>query len=115
MQYYPIVGEWERQSERGRWLEWSTQGNADQGDPITGWFRINGRRLSMFSSSDDGTPAEKFAAGRITKMQTFRATEDGLWGTAPGADAVVDVWGQGINKLATLAVINQTTYDNLFS
>ena len=114
MQYYPVVGEWDRQGNGNRWIEWSSQDSSEQGDPITGWFRVKGRQLSMFSSDTDGKPEQKFAAGRIEQFRLFRQEPDGLWGTAPGANATVDVWGQRIDKLATLAITNQSIYDSLF-
>ncbi len=85
MQQYAISGEWDRAGGRRRWLEWS-----------------------------QGAPDERFAAGRISQKQLFSALDEGLWGSNPGAGAVVDVWGDGINKLATLAVTNVAVYDSLF-
>lgn len=115
MQYYPIIGEWDRQGDPGRWIAWSSSVDSTGDDPITGWFRVNGRRLSMLSSDAQGRPDQRFASGRIQRLQTFRSVDDGLWGTSPNPGDVVDVWGDGINKLASLGVINQGVYDSLFN
>ena len=110
MQQYAITGEWDREPGRTRWLEWSQ----DNTDEITGWFEVKGRRIRMYSSDANGAPDERFAAGRISQKQLFNSLDEGLWGSNPGAGAVVDLWGDGINKLATLAVTNFAVYDNLF-
>ena len=110
MQQYAITGEWDREPGRTRLLEWSQ----DNTDEITGWFEVKGGRIRMYSSDANGAPDERFAAGRISQKQLFNSLDEGLWGSNPCAGAVVDVWGDGINKLATLAVTNFAVYDNLF-
>jgi hypothetical protein len=52
MQQYAINGDWERLGTSKRWLEWSS---GDQNE-ITGWFKVSGRRIRMFSSDADGEP-----------------------------------------------------------
>ncbi len=68
----------------------------------------------MFSSEANGEPAQKFASGRIEQFSLFRHEPDWVWVTTPGANATVDVWGQGIDKLAILTITNQSIYDNVF-
>jgi len=115
MEYYPVLGEWDQQKGSQRWLAWSTDSSAEgETDLITGWFRRQGRRLSMFTANADGTPGERFATGTINRIALFKATEDGIWGSNPGPSPLVDVWGDGINKLASLHVTNQSIYDALF-
>ena len=114
MQQYAINGDWERLGTSKQWLEWSS---GDQ-DEITGWFKVSRRRIRMFSSDADGEPGARLAAGRVTQPSLLRSLNDGSWGSNPGlsgADAgEVDVWGNGINKLASLMVTNERLYDALF-
>ena len=114
MQQYTITGEWDRADDSQRWLEWSS---GDQ-DAITGWFKVNGRRIRMFSSDATGEPETRFAAGRVTQPALLRTLNVGEWGSNPGLSAndagVVDVWGDGINKLASLLVTNERIYSSLF-
>jgi hypothetical protein len=114
MQQYAIIGDWERQGTSKRWLEWSS---GDQ-DEITGWFKVSGRRIRMFSSDAAGDPSTRFAAGRISQPSLLQSLDAGEWGSNPGLaggdPGVVDVWGDGINKLASLMVTNERVYDTLF-
>ncbi len=117
MQQYAISGDWEREGSSKRWLEWS-EGETDE---ITGWFEVKGRRIRMFSSDAAGRPDARIASGRVEQLKLLRSLDDGFWGTNPtligASDAspdVVDVWGNGINKLATLTVTNEQLYNSLF-
>lgn len=115
MQQYAIPGDWERESQR--WLEWSD----GETDAITGWFEVKGRRIRMFSSDAAGRPGARLASGRVDQPKLLRSLDDGLWGSNPAvmdatstSPAVVDVWGDGINKLASLTVTNEQLYNTIF-
>lgn len=114
MQQYAITGDWERDGTSKRWLEWSS---GDQ-DEITGWFKVRGRRIRMFSSNAAGDPTTRLAAGRISQLSLLESLDAGEWGSNPGGDGgdpgMVDVWGNGINKLASLMVTNTGAYNALF-
>ena len=110
MQYYSVTGEWARQEGNRRWIPWQD----DSRDGLTGWFKSKGRHLSMVSAGRNGAPDVCFAKGELGRTPAFNLTWDGSWGTNPGLTPVVDVWGVGIAKLATLTVTNQQVYDQLF-
>jgi len=117
MQQYAITGDWEREGKGQRWLEWS-EGDTDV---ITGWFEVKGRRIRMFSSDAAGRPDARIASGRVQQPKLLRSLDDGLWGSNPAvmsasdtSPAVVDVWGDGINKLASLVVTNEQLYNTIF-
>lgn len=110
MQFYSVRGGWEHQRRDSRWIPWQD----DSADGLTGWFKQKGKTLSMYSSDSKGAPGVRFARGELKRAGAFELTADGIWGTNPGLAPVVDVWGDGIAKLASLAVTNQTVYDQLF-
>jgi hypothetical protein len=117
MQQYAINGDWEREGTSQRWLEWS-EGDTDV---ITGWFEVKGRRIRMFSSDAAGKPDARIASGRVDQLKLLRSLDHGFWGSNPAVVAatdaspgVVDVWGDGINKLASLVVTNEQLYNNIF-
>ena len=121
MQQYAITGDWEREGKRQRWLEWS-EGESESGtDAITGWFEVKGRRIRMFSSDTFGRPDARIASGRVQQPKLLPSLDDGLWGSNPAvmstsdtSPAEVDVWGDGINKLASLVVTNEQLYNTIF-
>ena len=114
MQQYAINGDWERADRSRRWLEWSTT----EADEITGWFQVKGRRIRMYSEDSAGRPDQCFASGRVGQLKLLRSLDTGEWGSNPdsldGSTGVVDVWGSGINKLASLVITDQQIYDMLF-
>ena len=110
MQFYSVSGEWERQRPDHRRIPW--QDSSD--DAVTGWFKLKGRTLSMYSTLASGEPAVRFASGTLHRKVDFDRIGSGSWGTNPGEAPVVDLWGNGIAKLASLSVTNPTVYDQLF-
>ena len=110
MQLYAITGTWERRGPASRWMEWSG-GDTDE---ITGWFKVKGQRILMYSSDASGKPDQRFAKGSLTQKQAFNGIDLGPWGSNPSPEAVIDVWGTGIQKLASLNVTNNSLYDILF-
>ncbi|MFM7652956.1 MAG: hypothetical protein ACKO5M_08560 [Vulcanococcus sp.] len=110
MQYYRVSGVWERPDAQRGWFPWREDG----ADVVTSWFRQRGRTLAMHSATASGDPGASFARGRIERRLLFSTTNDGSWGTDPGLAPVVDVWGDGIVKLATLAITNIAVADSLF-
>lgn len=110
MQQYAITGDWEHSGTSSRWLEWSS----GETDEITGWFELKGRRIRMYTSDAIGAPDERFAAGHVNQKQLLQTLDSGPWGSNPGADATVDIWGNGINKLAHLLVTNKAIYNATF-
>lgn len=117
MQQYAIAGDWDREGTSKRWLEWS-EGDTDV---ITGWFEVKGRRIRMFSSDAAGRPDARIASGRLEQPKLLRSLGEGFWGSDPGfgqqsaaSPSVVDVWGNGINKLASLVVSNEQLYAQIF-
>jgi hypothetical protein len=117
MQQYAISGDWDREGTSKRRLEWSE----GETDAITGWFEVKGRRIRMFSSDVAGRPESRIASGRVEQPKLLRSLDDGFWGSNPAAlgpsdasPAVVDVWGNGINKLASLVVTNEQLYNAIF-
>ena len=110
MQQYAITGDWERSANSRRWLEWSS----GETDEITGWFELKGHRIRMYTSDAAGAPDERFAAGRVNQKHFHNAINTGLWGSNPGRESMVDIWGDGINKLANLIVMNRAVYNEAF-
>lgn len=110
MQLYAINGTWERSGVSSEWMEWS-HGVSDE---ITGWFKVKGHRIRMYSSDNFGKPDQQFARGQLTQKKAFNAVELGPWGSNPGPEAVIDVWGAGIQKMASLTVNNYALYNHLF-
>jgi len=110
MQYYSVSGGWEHQRQDDRWMPW----HDGEHDRLTGWFKLKGRRLSMYSSLASGKPAVRFASGKLQRVADFEQAREGSWGTNPGLQPVVDLWGNGIAKLASLTVTNPSVYHELF-
>jgi hypothetical protein len=117
MQQYAISGDWEREGRSKRLLEWTDS----ETDAITGWFEVKGRRIRMFTSDDTGRPEARIASGRVEQPKLLRSLDDGFWGSNPAvmsandsSPAVVDVWGNRINKLASLVVTNEELYNTIF-
>lgn len=117
MQQYAITGNWEREGKGKRWLEWSE----GETDAITGWFEVKGRRIRMFSSDSAGRPDARMASGTVDQPKLLRSLNDGEWGSNPavmgaaGEGSLVDLWGDGINKLASLVVTNERLYNSVFA
>ena len=118
MQQYTISGDWENEGKTKRWLEWS-EGDTDA---ITGWFELKRRRILMYSSDAAGRPEARIASGRVDQPRLLRSLNQGESGSNPAkvdnsaaSPAMVDVWGNGINKLASLVVTNEQLYNSIFS
>jgi hypothetical protein len=65
-----------------------------------------------------GDPATRLAIGRISQLSLLESLNAGEWGSNPGGHGgdpgMVELWGNGINKLASLMATNTGAYNALF-
>lgn len=119
MQLYSIFGEWKRSAQpKNPWRTWTVKKLGKPKDSITGFFKIENRKVSMVAAGRDGKPQDKpFAVGQVTASSARDLASLAMGPIGINSEAqhpTIDLWGAGIRKLGTLTVTNDAIFDKLF-